>query len=174
MNDSIFLFFHNFANQSAFVDQVIVFFSYFFPFVVVFLAAIFLLKHHEVLNAESPWRAFLEKKREVLESFFTGIFAWIIARVLKVLFATARPIEALANINPLIEKSDFSFPSGHATFFMALAFSIFYFHKKAGYFFIACALVIGVARIMAGVHYPVDILGGFVLGALIAYLVEKI
>ena len=33
------------------------------------------------------------------------------------------------------------------------------------------ALVIGVARIMLGVHFPGDILGGFVLGALVAYAV---
>ncbi len=174
MNDAIFLFFHNFAHQSELVDHLIVFFAFHLPYIVIILAGVFLLMHHEVLSAESPWKAFLEKKREVLEAFSTGILAWVIARLLKILFATSRPMEALTDISPLLVRSDYSFPSGHATFFTALAFSIFYFHKKAGYFFIACALLIGVARIAAGVHFPVDILGGFLLGALIAYLVEKI
>jgi len=34
------------------------------------------------------------------------------------------------------------------------------------------ALLIGIARIIAGVHFPVDILGGFILGILTAYLVK--
>ena len=36
------------------------------------------------------------------------------------------------------------------------------------------ALIIGIARIMAGVHFPIDILGGFVLGSLIAIGMNKI
>jgi undecaprenyl-diphosphatase len=75
---------------------------------------------------------------------------------------------------PLLNKTDFSFPSGHATFFMALGFGIFFSHKKAGYVFIFFALLIGIARIIAGVHFPVDILSGFILGAIIAYLVRVI
>ena len=55
---------------------------------------------------------------------------------------------------------------------MALAFAIYFLHKQAGYWFMFFALIIGVARIMAGVHFPLDILGGFVLGALVAYLVK--
>jgi membrane-associated phospholipid phosphatase len=34
-------------------------------------------------------------------------------------------------------------------------------------------LLIGVARIIAGVHFPIDILGGFCLGFLVAYLFNK-
>jgi membrane-associated phospholipid phosphatase len=57
---------------------------------------------------------------------------------------------------------------------MALAVSIFFSHKKMGYVFIALAFVIGFARIAGGVHFPVDILGGFILGALVAYLVKNV
>jgi len=55
---------------------------------------------------------------------------------------------------------------------MALAFAIFLTHKKVGYWFMFFALLIGIARIIVGVHFPIDILGGFILGALIAYLVR--
>jgi len=34
------------------------------------------------------------------------------------------------------------------------------------------AFLIGIARIIAGVHFPIDILGGFILGAGIAYLIK--
>jgi undecaprenyl-diphosphatase len=55
---------------------------------------------------------------------------------------------------------------------MALAFSIFFLHKKAGYYFMFFALLIGLARIMAGVHFPADILGGFVLGFAISFIFD--
>ncbi len=174
MNQSIFYFFYNFAHQSTFLDKVIVFFAFYFPYLVVILAGLFILFHHEVFRADNPLQVFLQKKKEIFKAFFAGSLAWVLAQVLKFLFSFSRPAEALASINPLITKSDYSFPSGHATFFMALAVSIFFFHKKAGYIFIFFALIIGITRIMSGVHFPVDILGGFVLGATVAYFVKNV
>jgi undecaprenyl-diphosphatase len=55
---------------------------------------------------------------------------------------------------------------------MALAFALFFSHKKIGYIFMFFAFLIGIARIIAGAHFPVDILGGFILGILTAYLVR--
>lgn len=69
-------------------------------------------------------------------------------------------------------ESGYAFPSGHSTAFMALATSIFLSHKRVGYLFIVFAVLIGLARIVAGVHFPLDILGGFILGAGVAYIVK--
>ncbi|OGI65561.1 hypothetical protein A2647_03765 [Candidatus Nomurabacteria bacterium RIFCSPHIGHO2_01_FULL_40_24b] len=174
MNNQIFFFFYNLAHQSKFLDQVVVFFAVYFPYVVIFLAGIFLLMHHEVFKTESTFQVFLEKKKEIFSSFLTGILAWILTHALKFLFSSMRPFEVLPQIQPLISKTSSAFPSGHAAFFMALAISIFFFHKKAGYWFMLFALVIGIARVIAGVHFPIDILGGFIFGALIAYFVKSV
>jgi undecaprenyl-diphosphatase len=99
--------------------------------------------------------------------------------VLKILIRNPRPFNLLPQVHPLFSEHDFSFPSGHATFFMALALSIFLINKKAGlpaitgYVFIFFAFLIGIARIVAGVHFPSDILSGFILGSLIAYFINK-
>lgn len=174
MNDSIFFFFYNLAHQSDFFDIVIVFFAVYFPYVVIGLAGIFLLMHHEVFKAESTYQVFLQKKKEILKAFITGVFAWILAYGLKILFHISRPFDAFTEVRALIPESGYAFPSGHATFYMALAFSLFLVHKKAGYIFISFAVLIGLARIMAGVHFPIDILGGFILGALVAYFVRNV
>ena len=42
-----------------------------------------------------------------------------------------------------------------------------------GWFYLLAAILIGVARVMANVHYPADILGGALLGTLVAIVVEK-
>ena len=151
---------------------MIIFFAVYFPYLVIIFAGLFLLFHHEVLGAESPAQVFWEKKKEILGVFFAGILAYIVSILLKIFIQTPRPFDAFSQVHSLISETGYSFPSGHATFFMALAMSIFFMHKKAGYWFMFFALLIGLARIIAGVHFPVDILGGFVLGALVAWLVE--
>jgi len=145
-----------------------------FPYIVIILAGVFLLMHHEVFKAESPWQVLMQKKKEILKVFFSGALAWILAYFLKFLFSADRPFDLFAQVRSLIPESGHAFPSGHASFFFALAFSIFFYHKKAGYVFLFFALLISVARIAAGVHFPIDILGGFVLGAIVAYLVKKV
>lgn len=172
MNTSLFYFFYGFAHRSDLWDKIIIFLAVYFPYLVIILAGLFLLFHHEVFKAESPVQIFLKKKKEILLVFVTSIVAWVVAYAFKFLIHTPRPFMALTNVNPLVSESGFAFPSGHATFFTALAFSLFFTHKKAGYWFMGLALIIGLARIMAGVHFPIDILGGFILGFLVAYFVK--
>jgi undecaprenyl-diphosphatase len=72
------------------------------------------------------------------------------------------------------KKRSFSFPSSHATnmFGLATLFSLFY--PKRIVYFVTFAGLIGFSRIYCGVHYPGDVLGGFVLGFIIAWLVYNI
>jgi undecaprenyl-diphosphatase len=67
-----------------------------------------------------------------------------------------------------------SFPSGHATFFASLALAMFFYHKKRGWYFLLSALIIGLARIISGVHYPIDIVAGYIIGVCSAYFVIKL
>ena len=173
VNESIFYFFYNFAHQSAYLDWVIMFFAQTFSYIVAMLAGLFLLFHHEVFRAENPLQVFLQKKKEILLVFFSGTLGWVVAKVLKIIIGTSRPLDALL-AEPLFTETGYAFPSGHATFFMALAVSLFFYHKKVGYLFMFFAVLIGLARIAGGVHFPIDILGGFALGALVAYFVKKL
>ncbi len=173
MNNQTFYFFYNLAHQSNFIDNIIIFFAVYFPFIVVGLAFMFLLFHHEVLQAENPYQVFLQKKKEILLVFFSGTVAWILAFGLKLLFQIPRPPFALPDIQTLFLKTTFSFPSEHAMFFAALTFEIFLLHKKAGCIFLFFALLIALARIAAGVHFPADILAGIIFGFGVAYFVRK-
>lgn len=172
MGNNIFFFFYNLAHQSVFFDKVIIFFADIFPYLIILVAGSFLVLHHDVLFAKNPLKAFAQKWKEITLVFFTGITAWFFATVLKLFIHTQRPFLKLPDVVALFDKTGYAFPSGHATFFMAMAFAIYFEHKKAGYFFILCAILIGIARIAAGVHFPIDILGGFILGILTAYLVR--
>jgi len=158
LNNQIFYFFYNFAHMSLFLDKVIIFFAQTFPYLVIAGAIVFLLLHHEIFHKKESFKELMQKWQEIVIVFFSGILAWCLANALKILISTERPFVALTNVHNLISESGFSFPSGHATFFMALAVALYFSHKKVGSLFVLFALLIGLARIAAGVHFPIDIL----------------
>lgn len=67
----------------------------------------------------------------------------------------------------------YSFPSSHATnhfgFAMFLFLTLRPIMKKWGYVFFIWAATIAYGQVYVGVHYPLDILGGTLLGCLIGY-----
>lgn len=102
--------------------------------------------------------------KDILVVLVSAATAWFLAHFLKNIFHTLRPFDALSWVKPLILESGYAFPSGHATFFMALASSLWFYHKRLAVFFCLSAILIGLARIAAGIHWPIDILGGLVFG----------
>jgi len=57
-----------------------------------------------------------------------------------------------------------SFPSGHAANNMAVATVLILFFGWRGALYLPFALLIGYARLYTGAHWPIDVLGGFLLG----------
>ncbi len=100
-----------------------------------------------------------------------------ITSLIRFLYPLPRPFIAY-QVNQLIPEGINGFPSGHAALFFAMAMAIYFYNKKWGFAFFVAALVMGIARIIAGVHYPLDILAGAAVGILTSYLifwtVEKI
>jgi undecaprenyl-diphosphatase len=64
-----------------------------------------------------------------------------------------------------------AFPSSHATNISAVAFLFSYFYRKGTLWFISIALLVGFSRIYVGVHYPGDVLFGFIVGCSLSILV---
>jgi undecaprenyl-diphosphatase len=107
------------------------------------------------------------------------IFALLIAffsdQVISNLISRVRPYITYTDITALHVGTDTtSFPSSHALYLFATSISVYFArHDHLGAWLIFIALVISTARIAAGVHYPSDILGGAILGLLIAYAVAN-
>ena len=100
--------------------------------------------------------------------------AYITSALLQNLFKISRPFVENPGLHPLIMQSGYSFPSEHSATFMALAVALYFLHRRAGVFFFILALINGTARALVGVHTPLDVLAGFVLGALFSYTVAYI
>ncbi len=73
------------------------------------------------------------------------------------------------------KKATESFPSGHATFIMILLVAFWpALSENMRWFGMLTALGVGWSRMALGVHFPADILGGFIVGAGVTWLVRKV
>lgn len=164
MNETIFRFFNDFAFQNETLDSVIVFLTDKFGLLLVFSLIIFLFTHkHKEDNL-----------RNIAVIFLSGLFAWVISKIIKYFYFSPRPFEVLDSVNILFEHGDGdSLPSGHAVFYSAIATSFYFYHKYLAIIYIIGAFVIGVSRIIAGIHWPVDILVGYALGGIVGFFAYK-
>lgn len=115
------------------------------------------------------------KKETALHALFASFFAWFLASLIKDLVPTLRPFQI--NNNPtlvIIPPLDSAFPSAHSAAAFAMAVTVWLHNKRWGSVFLFTALAIGIARIIGNVHFPLDILGGALLGTILGLAVEKI
>ena len=126
-------------------------------FVFVLLVAVF------YLYFVKKWRI------EGLFLSFSGVVSGLLIVATKGLYVRLRPA-----IEHLVVAQGFSFPSGHsAGSMMIYGFMLIIAHQRLTSkpirllvegFFLALIFLIGLSRIYLGVHYPTDVLAGFLLG----------
>jgi len=158
-------------------DFIIFFIAEYFDHIVLAAALLFFLVHRHYpgkrrLMSYQQMRTRIKELVLVSASFLS---AWGIVMLLKEVFAIPRPFLYLENVNLLFPYGAFdSFPSGHAAFFAALAVAVYFHHKRLSYALAFFAILIGVTRIIGGVHLPYDILAGYLLGGLLAWFIYKL
>ena len=107
-------------------------------------------------------------------AFFTMMVAWNVGLLAKLAVGRARPIVQ----EPISHSPGFSFPSGHA-FNVAVVSTVVVFllwpllspvgHRVSVVLAVLFSLVVGLDRIFLGVHFPSDVLAGYVLGVGITF-----
>ncbi len=137
------------------MNALVVFFAEYAGYVLLAAAAFLLLKKRKkylLIGSEMVLAVLLSRG--------------IITEAIRFFWHRQRPFVE-KNIQPLIEHSaSASFPSGHAAFFFALATIVYVYDKRLGVVLFAGATAMGVARVIAGLHWVSDIAGGATIGIL--------
>lgn len=162
------------ALKSFCLDTLAIFFAQYFEWLLILFLILFLI-----------WQ------RQKFFYLFSGLFfsallsRGIITEIIRYFFPVSRPFVE-NNVNLLVDHiSAPSFPSGHAAFYFALATYILLYNKKvypapsrglwcgAGAFFLLASFLISLARVFVGLHWPLDILAGILVGIFSAWLINK-
>ncbi len=96
---------------------------------------------------------------------------------LKPLVDRIRPYELIEGLRAMVQPGDMqSFPSGHtsAAFAAVLAWRPCLSKKWMRTAALSAAVLMGLSRLYVGVHYPTDVLGGLLAGALSAWLARRV
>ncbi|HBG15167.1 MAG TPA: hypothetical protein DDW93_00175 [Firmicutes bacterium] len=89
-------------------------------------------------------------------------------QMIKNMVARPRPYQTYSNIcNKGPALKDYSFPSGHTTSAFTTATTLAYYMPGASLLLYGLAAIVGLTRMLLGVHYPTDVLIGSLIGTLI-------
>jgi undecaprenyl-diphosphatase len=100
----------------------------------------------------------------------------LIATLIKILVNRPRPFETYSFIEKISVGGSASFPSGHTSdaFAIALAMSFVFPRKWFVLPFFIWAVLVAYSRMFTGVHYFTDVIGGAVLGLVVAIFYYQI
>ena len=170
--------------RSPFVDQAMLLGTHLGDFsnlLWIVMAAVLTLLAQKFVPAFAMVR-WLPRRNTVVEFLAMLLAAYVVAAcvvtALKVGLHMPRPAAALpaGSVHVLVApESPFSFPSGHATFAMLVAIVFWPWCRSWGRIFLAVfVLWVGWSRISVGVHFPVDVLTGYVCAAVSVWLGARV
>jgi undecaprenyl-diphosphatase len=87
------------------------------------------------------------------------------------MFKRPRPCDFLLDLTAHVTPSDkFSLPSGHTAAACLMASIVAHYYPPFAVLAYSWAALIGLSRVLLGVHYPSDVVAGMLLGITIASL----
>ncbi len=139
---------------------------------------------------KTPWIAYFLLPSLLLFWFYkkrSSIFRIIISSLIIVAFtdligyqglkgSIKRPRPHHTDIGAIVRvpyaPKSYSFPSNHALNTTAIAQNLAYFYPAAAPYFYFFAFLIAYSRVYVGVHYPLDVIGGGIIGLFLAIFIR--
>lgn len=170
MNQILFRYLNNLAGKSVCFDSIVIFCAQYLPYLLVLGFILFLIfsKRDKIIKIN----IFIF----VTISVFLARVA--LTEIIRYFYYVPRPFVNNDIYQLISHEANGSFPSGHAAFFFALATAIILVTRwrTQGIVFSLGAILIIISRVIAGLHWPLDILAGALIGILsplIIYLFFK-
>ena len=105
-----------------------------------------------------------DTKKQILKAFIFTSIAILISQCISHVYYHPRPFVMEVGRTLIYHVPNGSFPSDHMLIFSSIAFSyLFSAQRKLGIFLLVMAWLVAWSRVYLGVHFPLDMLGAFLL-----------
>lgn len=113
------------------------------------------------------------RQRTLFHTALAVLLSNVVLKLMNLLYFRPRPFDTLDATRCFYKPTDSSFPSNPATVGFAMATAVYLHHRRAGLVTYGLATMFALSRVYCGVHYPLDILIGALLGSASAAVVVR-
>lgn len=162
MNMEFFKLINNLAHQNSILDKIMVFFSKDVPYIFMAITAIIFILG--IVKKDEDCR-----KAAVSTVILTAINLFL-SFIIGCVYYEDRPLvhNKVNYLYPHVE--DASFPSDHATGTMSIALGLGKYNKVLSLVLTLLSVIVGISRVYVGHHYPMDIIGAYIMVGVTNYL----
>src|SRR3990167_2383686 len=171
IDQSVFSWFNSLVGVSPILDWKLKFFAVYLIYLVPVLLLFFWF------YPTSPRLRGAREKNEKTQLFLlnlliTSVISWqVIARIIGEWINRPRPDTFLGTKELLFHTPTYAFPSDHALFLAFITTFLFLGgYKKMGWIALIATIIISLSRVIIGFHWPLDVLVGWIIGIILAYL----
>ncbi len=114
------------------------------------------------------------KFKDTITVLFGSLFSFVLARFAGLFYGHLQPFVE-KGITPIINHaSNNAFPSDHVGIASVFATFLFLKNRKLGLIAYVLVLFISWGRVLAEVHYPIDVIAGVLIGAISSYISYRV
>lgn len=171
----VFRYANSFIGVHPALDFVVLLCATYLPFLipVVFLISLGALIHRKTHGFAKPLSHVVSDIYAFLFSLGAAGVAYSVVVVIQEYVARPRPYITLGTPH-LFSVDAASFPSSHATILFALVGAACGLHHRVSFLLGVVATIASVARVVAGVHYPLDIIAGALIGLVLGRIISLV
>lgn len=155
MNMEFFRLINNLAYQNSVLDKIMIFFSKDVPYIFMVVIAIVFILGVSKKNADY--------RKIAVSTFVITAINLLLSFIIGGIYYENRPF-VNNEVNLLYTHvEDASFPSDHATGTMSIALGLGKYNKLFSVILAILSVIVGVSRVYVGHHYPMDIIGAYIM-----------
>ena len=161
MNERLFLAINRLSHSSGFLDALMVFCAQYIPLILIaFVAYLWILAKRA--GREMAVRAALSGGLALVLARIVGLFQY---QAIPSVLGLGRPL--------ILHAANNSFPSDHVSFSFGIAMSLLFSGSTILWpQAVLLAVLVAFARVFVGVHFPVDVLAGALVGTLASLIIH--
>ena len=150
------------AKVSGVIDNIMIILSKYGP--VIFMAVLAAFYLYGVYRKDQTLRIM------AVDTFLITVITMLTGSIIGIFYYEARPFVS-NRVNLLLpHAADTSFPSDHSLGTMSIALGVNHYNETMGTILIVLSVLVGISRVYVGAHYPLDVLGSYLIVLVVNYI----